>query len=175
MTVKTIIAAALDVDKKVAATLVESALAFCDAVWDTYKGDEIAKDDMTGMLDAIEEGSSWKGTRSAAARRSEWKAAINAVPFSFREACQEFKRANPVGFTRVAMFKLARECMKHEYIEDAVAAVVEGKKAKQAKAKARSLVSTLKAVFAVQTRKRKEIAFRKELAALMAKHGIELP
>lgn len=173
MSVKQIVDSAVAFDSNVAKSVVELVKKFADVVFATFGGDEIEKDKMDAMLDGIEERSTWKGTKSRNARRSEWKAAINASAFNFGAACDLYHKKYGA-FNRVVMFKLARVLPWHEHTTDAVREAYKACNSKPAKAKPATLASAVKSVLRAGGRKRNEIAFRKALAALAKKHGIDL-
>jgi hypothetical protein len=178
MSIKSVVNAAIGFDKSLARTAVESAIAFGTECWNSLPFDAdggLPSECMAEILTGIEAESSWKGTASAKARRSEWKSAIAAVPFYFVEACRYFKATQPVGFTRVAMFKLARKLINSDDYKATVDEIISGVKKRQNSDKYQrvpTVAGVLKALMNVQTRKQNEIKFRREVAALAAKYGL---
>ena len=108
---------------------------------------------------------------SRAARKSEWAAFILAAPEGLASAIRHAQKEMK-SFTRVDLFKLCRILPSADGFKDAVAKLIDAKNSKGSKGAARTVASVVKSLFSIQTRKRNEIAFRKELAALCEKHGI---
>ena len=139
-------------------------LALVDACYDTYNGDEIDKAQQDDILSKIENDASWKGTASAGARVSEYRACLIAYPYYLADACKLF-RTQFGELRRGHMLKLAREVMKHENWRDAVTTVVKSFKAKASAGAGRvaTIGMGLGIIKNLLTRSRKVIQFRKEL------------
>ncbi len=167
MSIATIIAKGKAFEKRVAATVVESALAVAEEIWNTF-GDECTTENAEAIAKGI------AGDNAPAARKSEWKAFATSVQFGMAEALRYYPKTGDT-LTRVKMFALAREIIKAGWgdYKAVVDTFVKNLDKKPSKGAGRTLASIVKSLFTVQTRKRNEIAFRKELAALCAKHGIQ--
>ena len=148
-------------------------LALVDACYDTYNGKDIDKAQQDDILSKIENDASWKGSASAGARVSEYRACLIAYPYYLAEACKWFRKEFGE-LRRVHMLKLAREVVKHESWKDAVTTVVKAFKAKKSTGtgRAATIGMGLGIIKNLQTRKRNIIAFRKELVKLCKKFDI---
>ena len=163
-----IIAAARRFDNAVRKTVMDEAILVCVAVTDEWEfmdkptAREIAKE----IVADYPEG-------SRAARASEWAAFIYAAPCGLASAIR-YARKEMQSFTRIDLFKLCRILPTADGFKDAVAKLIDAKKSKGSKGAGsqRTISDFVKGLFKVQTRKRKEIAFRKELATLCAKYDI---
>ena len=168
MSIKSIVSKGRKFDAAIGRTVVEQAQDIADDIWNTF-GEDITADQAQEVGDGIggETGS----------RVSEWKKFALAVPFGMKEALGYMPAEL---LTRTRMFQLARRVYKaadYTHVKSTVSAYVDeiksGKKASKGSGNYASVTSHVKGIFKVQTRKRNEIAFRKELAKLCAKHGIE--
>lgn len=173
MTIKAIVGAVRRFDSAVKTTLVIEARNVASVVWDTF-GDECSREDAQVVALAIASDASWKGTTSEAARTSEWKAFTFAVQYRIDEAIAYYKKTHP-NFSRVVLFAIARELPNNidgfKAAADAVAARLNSKKESKGVGRVASLGMGLGIIAKLQTRNKKVIAFRKELAKLCAKHG----
>lgn len=168
MSIATIIKYGREFDKLVGKTVVQQAQRIADEVWNTY-GEDITTEQAQEVGDGI--------GGDTGSRVSEWKKFAMAVPFGMSEALGYMPEEL---LTRTRMFQLARRVYKaadYTHVKSTVAAFVdeikEGKKTGQGSGNHASVASHVKGIFNVVTRKRNEIAFRKELAKLCKKHGIE--
>ena len=129
-----------------------------------YMPDKIAK----AISESVATELGWKG-KTATVRKSEVRSVLGAYPFLV-EGMKEYERATGnIGWH--SMVKLARQLPLHNTTKAAVNACikkVEGAKLSTSKQFGRAL-GMLKNI---KTRAPKQIAFRKELAKLCAKHGI---
>ena len=147
----------------------------CQDVWGRENWD-IDKADVTTVVNTVEENAPWKGTSSAAARRSEVTAIIKGYPH-LAKACDTFKREFGE-LRREHLVKIARIAPTSASAVDTAMLAVEffetrdKERGKGASAKPKTISELVSGIFKVATRKRKEIAFRKELAALCQKHGV---
>ena len=173
MSMKTVVKAVSGMDSVVSQTLQSVVMKLVDACTATYGGEDMTKSDILAVQDAVTADAPWKGTSSEGARRSEIKACLKAYPYYFHEAVRSFR----LGFgelRRTHILMIARELPKHENWKDAVATVITRVKAKVKAGSGRvgTIGMGLGIIKKVQTRKRNEVAFRKELAALCKKHNI---
>ncbi len=164
-----IISAVRKFDTAVRKTVMTEAINVANAVtdeWETMDRDT-AKEIAGEIVKDYPEGSRY-------ARRSEWAAFILAAPEGLAHAIR-YAQKEMKSFTRVDLFKLCRILPAADGYKDAVAKLIADKNKKPSKGGARSgrsVAAVVKSLFAIQTRKRNEIAFRKELAQLCEKHGI---
>ena len=164
MSTSTIITKGRKFSTAVCNTVTELAIDIAQDIWDTF-GDDLTKDNAQDIGDGI--------GGDVGARVSEWKAFAMAVPFGMVEAL----RAYPKGeLTRIDMFRLARAVNKagdYTRVKETVAAFVEARDSKKtSKGRAPTIGMGLGIIKNLQTRSRKVIAFRKELAQLCQKYGI---
>lgn len=137
---------------------------------------DIDKADITTVVNTVEESAPWKGTSSAAARRSEVTAIIKGYPH-LAKACDAFKREFGE-LRREHLVKIARIAPTSASPADTAGLAVEffetrdKQRGKGAGAKPKTITELVSGIFQVATRKQKEIKFRKELASLCQKHGI---
>lgn len=169
MSIQSIIAKGKKFDKAVGKTVVEQGYDIASEIWNTY-GEAITTEDAQKIGDGI--------GGDIGSRVSEWKKFALAVPFGMAEALKEIPDEL---LTRTRMFQLSRRvyaAADYTRVKSTVAAYVAeiktGKKASKGSGNYASVSSHVKAIFNVKTRKRNEIAFRKELAKLAKKHGIEI-
>lgn len=152
--------------EQISRTVVECAKDLATEVWNTY-GDDMPADDLADISKQL------GGT--VPARVSEWKAFMQAVPFGLAEAVSHYPKVGTL--TRVKMFALARALIKEaDYSKyKTVAASVEKSSTASRKGAGRkaTIGMGLGIIKNAETRKRNEIAFRKDLAALCKKHGIK--
>ena len=160
-------------ERAASTTMQTLVMSLVDACYATFDGADIEKAQQDDILTRIENDASWKGTSSAGARQSEWRSCLIAYPYYLAEACKQF-RIDFGELRRSHMLKLAREVVKHENWRDAVTTVVKSfnKKKTPGAGRAGTIGMGIGIIKNVQTRVRKEIAFRKELATLCAKYGI---
>ena len=161
-----IIAAARRFDNAVRKTVMDEAILVCVAVTDEW---EVM--DRPTARDIAKEITAEYPEGSRAARASEWAAFIYAAPFNLATAIRHARKVMP-SFTRVDLFKLCRLLPGADSYKSAVEDL-QKKKALKGAGKQRSIADFVKGLFNVQTRKRNEIKFRKELADLCAKYSIE--
>jgi hypothetical protein len=178
--IKSIITAVRKFDKAITNTVVEESKLVAERVWNTF-GDECSEETAANVADAIAADAPWKGTGSEAVRKSEWKAFVYAVQFYLPEALDHWKtKHKDVTLTRVALFGLARRLPKgddYKAIVDAYVADLKSKKSGSSNKKvhpATAIKNSIASIFRVQTNAKNVIAFRKELAELCNKHGIEI-
>lgn len=143
--------------------------AFGSTCWD------IPKLELDTIVSDVREASPWKGSSAEAARESEVRAIVKAYPF-LGSACGVFKREYGE-LRREHVVKVARLCPQSETAQDAGLLAVEFYEARDKKTGSKgghkaTIGMGLGIIKNAQTRKRNEIAFRKELAALCKKHGI---
>lgn len=138
---------------------------------------EIPKADLTTVVNAVADQSTWKGTKAEGARRSEVAALVVAYPF-LGTACDVFKREFGQ-LRREHMIKIARLCPDSATASDAAMRAVEfyeTRAAKKGTARKGSIGMAIGIIKNLQDdpniSKRKLINFRKDLAALCEKHGI---
>jgi len=166
MSIKTIVAKGRKFDSAIGRTVVEQAQEIAKDVWDTF-GENLTSEQAQNIGDGI--------GGDVGARVSEWKKFAMAVPYGMVEALGYMPAEL---LTRTRMFQLARRvyaAADYTHVKSTVDAyVTEIKTPKTGSGgAARSVSSLVKSVFNVKTRKRNEIAFRKELAQLCKKHGIK--
>lgn len=157
------VTAARKFDNAVRATLLDNALKVANAVTGEWEDmTDIQAAELAGEVVADYP----KG--SATVRKSEWKAFFMAAHHGLADAI-EYAGDNVEGFNRVQLFKLCRILPTVRGFKKAVATLTQksGTKRKATIGMGLGIIKNL------QTRKRNIIAFRKELAALCAKHGIE--
>lgn len=159
----------------VANTFVEAAHDIAEACQDAFGGSiDIPAAEMVAIQNMVTESATWKGTSAEAARRSEIKSIVRAYPY-LETASKVFKREHGE-LRREHFVKLARMCP--EYVSptdaalDCVSFFEDKGKAKKGGGRVATIGMGLGIIKNTQTRVRKEIAFRKELAALCEKHGI---
>lgn len=166
MSKKTIISKAVKFDSAVAETVVSRALELAQDIESTYP--EGMTTEVAGALaDEITEG-------KKSPRNSEWKAFAYAVQYGMVDALGEYPKTG-ANLTREKLFKLARYIRGRDYsqIKASVHAFIKDlEKAGKSKKSIPTLQSGLRVIKNVQTRKRNEIAFRKELVALCEKYNI---
>ena len=164
MSKATIVSKAKQFSERVSKTVVELAHDLAMETWNTF-GDDITNEVAADMAKEID---------SVPARVSEWKAFFMAVPLGLPEAIKEYPKHGTM--TRIKMFALARACLKRADYSQFKLAVkdVESSASKKSKGAGRkaTIGMGLGIIKNAETRKRNEIAFRKELAALCKKHGI---
>lgn len=137
---------------------------------------DIDKADITTVVNTVEESAPWKGTSSAAARRSEVTAIIKGYPH-LAKACGDFKRMFGE-LRREHLVKIARIAPTSASAADTAGLAVEffenreKERGKGGGAKPKTIAELVSGIFKVQTRSKKQIAFRKDLANLCKKHGI---
>lgn len=170
MSLETIITKGRGFDSAIAETVVNKAMELAQDIWDTY-GDDIARDKTLAgeVADGITE-----GVKSP--RNSEWKAFATSIPYGMVEALREYPKTGK-GLTRVHLFKLARRLIEvgdYRIAKETARKFVKGlDKAKTGKGGYKATIGMgLGIIKNTQTRKRNEIAFRKELAELCAKYNI---
>ena len=94
----------------------------------------LPREDIDAVIDAAAEESSWRGTSSEAARRSEIAAVIRAYPY-LGAACKHYQRETGE-LRREHMLKIARLCPQCETAQDAALLAVDffaGKKSSRKK------------------------------------------
>lgn len=162
-----IITAAQRFDSAVRKTLTDEAIRVCDAITDEWEimdrptAREIARSIVAEYP-----------RESQAARASEWTAFVLAAPCGLSTAIR-YARQEMQSFTRVDLFRLCRILPDAANPKDAVAKLMDAKKKKPKRAKPQHTISDLmRTALKIQTRKQKEVAFRKELAALCNKYDI---
>jgi hypothetical protein len=143
--------------------------AFGSVNWD------IDKQELAHVVDAVTDASPWAGTASESARRSEVTTVVKSYPF-LGKACDVFKKEFGE-LRREHLVKIARICPTAETAMDAGMLAVEFFETREknkggATGKTATIGMGIGFIKNAQTRKRNEIAFRKELAALCKKHGI---
>lgn len=166
MSKATIISKARSMSEQIAKTVVETAKEIAMDFWNVY-GNDASKDDITELATAI--------GGDVPARVSEWRAFFRAVPYGLVEALGEYPKHDTL--TRVKLFALCRELPKHDYSQfrETVKAFVKGLNAKSAgkpKTPEQKLGMGLGVIKNIQTRSAKLKAFRRDLAKLCEKHGI---
>lgn len=102
-------------------------------------------------------------------RKSEWKQFYMAAHHGMADAL-EYIEAQDITFSRVKLFQLARVLPTVRGFKKAVEQVINPPKGKGRKA---TIGMGLGIIKNLETRAKNIIAFRKELAALCAKHGIK--
>lgn len=173
--VRKVAAAITGIESRVADTMVQVAADIANACQAAFGGLDAEKDDIKAIQNAVTETASWNGTSSADARRSEIKSVIRAYPY-IATAAKVFK-AEFGELRREHFIKLCRMAPLYETPTDAALDCVgffedrNDRKGGSAGRKA-TIGMGLGIVKNAQTRKRNEIAFRKALATLCAKHGI---
>ena len=169
MSIATIIKKGRSMSSRVQSTVVECAKDIAGDIWNTF-GEDITKEHAQQIAEGIE------GDNAAAPRLSEWKAFALAVPFGLVEAITAYDRTKDTPtLTRVRLFNLARAVRKaadYTTVKETVAAFVSDLNKKPTKGVGRTIPQVVKSLFAIQTRKKKEIAFRKALAKLCDEYGI---
>lgn len=173
MTMRRIVKAFTSFENAVSQTMQQQVIALVDACTAEYAGDDVPKADVLAIQDAVASDSKWKGSSSEGVRRSEIKACLTAYPYYFGEACTAFRK-DFGELRRNHMLAVARELPKHEEWRDAVTTVVKRmrEKAKKVTSRKPTIGMGLGIIKNLQTRSRKIIAFRKELAVLCAKYDI---
>lgn len=178
MNIKPIVTAIGSFEKTVSQTVVDAARNIADRVWNVFGDADISDEQMSGLLDAIAENATWKGTSSEAARRSEWKAFVTAVPYYLPEAINYYQKEFG-GFTRVIMFRLARALPTAENYKQACQAVrdkiVNGSQGSGSNATPQGMPAIIGFLSKIKDVRgtAKINAFRRELAQLCEKHGID--
>lgn len=161
----TIKQAAKQFDKLVTKTVCDLAIDVCNAVTDTFF--EI---DMATAMEEAKAITADYPKASRGPRTTEWKDFVYAAAnHNLAGAIRKAKKSNNV--TRVALFALAKKLRSADNADAAIKATF----AKKAPGKGRkaTIGMGLGIIKNVETRSRKEIAFRKELAELCKKHGIK--
>ena len=173
MSIATIVRVVTQHEKTASNTMQALVMSLVDECYLTFEGADIEKAQQDDILSRIESDASWKGSSSADARKSEWRSCLIAYPYYFADACKQFKK-DFGELRRGHMLKLAREVVKTENFRDAVTTVVKffSKKKPPVAGRVASIGMGIGIIKNVQTRARKVIAFRKELAALCAKYDI---
>lgn len=171
---KSIVAAVKRLDAAIKETLVQHSRNVAEAVWNEF-GDECTMENAEAVAKAIAAESTWKGTSSAGARKSEWKAFVYAVQYHMLEAVNYYQKTYP-NFNRHVMFTLARELPRNPNGFKAAADAV-AKRVKKASKGSNGATRTPTIGMAIGIIKNlpsrgKITAFRKELAALCAKYKI---
>lgn len=165
MSISTIVSMGRKFDSAVNATVVERAVEIAQDIWNTF-GEDITADDAQSIGDGI--------GGDTGSRVSEWKRFAQAVPFGMVEALKAYPKGE---LTRANMFGLARAVYKagdYTRVKLTVAEFVKSLKAKKtSKGRKPTIGMGLGIIKNLETRARNVIAFRKELAALCKKHGIE--
>ena len=151
--------------QSLANTVTELAIEVGEEIWNTF-GEDLTKETAQAIGDEI--------GGDVGPRVSEWKVFAEAVPFGMVEALKAYPKGE---LTRVHMFGLARAVKRaadYTHVKDTVAAFVKDRDTKKSKGAGRkpTVGMGIGIIKNLQTRDRKIIAFRKELAALCAKHGI---
>lgn len=160
------VTAARKFDNAVRKTLLDSALLVANAVTDEWEDmTDVQAAELAGEVVADYP----KG--SATVRKSEWKAFFMAAHHGLADAI-EYAGENVEGFNRIQLFKLCRILPTVRGFKKAVAQLT-AKSNTPDKTPAQKFGMGLGIIKNVQTRSAKFIAFRKELAALCAKHGIK--
>jgi hypothetical protein len=161
---------------KVSDTFVESAHDIAHAAREAWGGSlDLDAAEVTTVVTQVTEQSTWKGTSSEKARQSEVRSIISAYT-GIEKAAREFRK-DYGELRREHFIKLAREIPKCETPVDAALIVSDyyqkrDSNKKGGATKKASIGMGLGIIKNAQTRKRNEIAFRKELAVLCAKHNI---
>lgn len=172
--VRKVAAAISGIESRVADTMVQVAADIASTCKEVFGGLDPAKDVVKAIVTAVAETASWNGTSSEAARRSEIKAVIVAYPY-IQTAAKVFK-AEMGELRREHFIKLARMCPQYETPTDAALDCVtffEDRANKKGGTGRKGTIGMgIGIIKAVQTRKANEIAFRKGLATLCAKHNI---
>jgi hypothetical protein len=159
----------------VANTFVEAAADIAGACHDAFGGStDIPAAEIVAIQNMVAENAPWKGSSSEGARRSEVKSIVLAYPY-LETASKVFKREHGE-LRREHFVKLARMCPEYVSPTDAALDTVSFFEKKGKGGASGTRVATIGMGLGIikntQTRKRNEIAFRKELAALCKKHGI---
>ncbi len=105
-----IVTAAKRLEKNIADTVCESAVAICEAIWDQV-GDECTQDTAGKIAEAIVADMPKGPARDS--RKTEWKAFAYAVQFGLDDAVKYAKREHKL--TRVLLFKIARAMKDQDY------------------------------------------------------------
>lgn len=161
-------------DSKVTETIVAIAADLADDMEETFPG--LMSDEETEYKAAAKEAGEAIESKKGS-RQSEWIAFALAVPYGMADAVRHYPKTGD-SLTRVKLFGLAR-VLKRACDFDARKKLTErfAKDSAKAPSKGTGRVATigmgLGIIAKAQTRKPKEIAFRKELAKLCAKHGIK--
>jgi len=170
MSIATVVRKARKFNSRVAATVVEAAQDVAQEIWDTCSDNDgnIAKDVATSIGEGIVDE---KGPR-----QSEWIAFATSVQYGMVEALGYYAKTGDT-LTRVKMFGLARALNKAQdftAFKSVVDGFVKGLKSKASKGTRTPTIGMgLGIIKNLQTKARNVIAFRRELAALCKKHGIQ--
>ena len=162
-------------------TFAEQAHAITNACRDAFGSVnwDIDKQELEHVVDAVTDASPWAGTASETVRRSEVTTVVRSYPF-LGKACDVFKKEYGE-LRREHLVKIARICPTAETATDAGLLAVEffetreknsSKGISGASGKTATIGMGLGIIKNAATRKRNEIAFRKELAALCKKYNI---
>lgn len=167
MSKATIISKARKFNEAVSRTVVETALDIANEVWNTY-GDEVTNEVASELANEID--------GKVAARTSEWKAFMLAVPYGLPEALKFYPSTGDT-LTRVKLFALCRELRKHDFdkyrttVRNFVKNLGKVKGSKNMTPE-QKLGMGLGVIKKIETKSRKVIEFRKALAALCKEYGI---